>query len=104
MLSTYEPWEDYELTFLCETYPSKDWSVLQIAQKLDRSINGIHQKAFALGIKRPNRTFTHRDTPAFIEDLRGQHPIKMLIKKWGCTKTEIDRGRARLKAEMREAA
>jgi len=98
MLSTYEPWEDYELTFLCETYPSKDWSVLQIAQKLDRSINGIHQKAFALEIKRPNRTFAHRHSPDFIVDIKTDQRINTIIAKWGCSKAEVDRGRARLRA------
>lgn len=99
-----DAWEEFELRFLAETYPSKEWSVLQIAQKLDRSVTGIHQKAFVLRIKRPVRTFAHRNAQAFIEDLKAPHPIKVLIKKWGCTKSEIDRGRARLKEDRREAA
>lgn len=100
MRSNYEPWEVWELDFLIETYPSKAWSALQIAQKLDRSITGLHQKAWVLGIRRPVRTFAHRHNPAFIADLKTRQRISTITAKWGCTKTEVDRGRARLKAEM----
>lgn len=97
MRSNYEPWEVWELDFLIETYPSKAWSALQIAQKLDRSITGLHQKAWVLGIRRPVRTFAHRHNPAFIADLKTRERISTITAKWGCTKTEVDRGRARLK-------
>jgi hypothetical protein len=102
MRDSYEDWADFELQFLIETYPNKTWSVLSIAQKLDRSINSIHQKAFSLGIKRPSRTFPHRNDPAFISDLKKQQPIRQITSKWGCSKSEVDRGRAKLKAESAE--
>lgn len=99
MRPEHEPWADVELQFLIETYPSKEWSVLQIAQKLERSIISIHQKAFDLNVKRPSRVFEHRHNPAFIADLAKDQPIKEIVSKWGCSKSEVNRGRAILKAE-----
>jgi predicted DNA-binding protein YlxM (UPF0122 family) len=52
MLSTYEPWEDQ---FLMEVYPLKEWSMDQIAEKLERSRATVQVRASFCGVKRPKR-------------------------------------------------
>ncbi|RUR38519.1 hypothetical protein [Vreelandella populi] len=98
MQAKYEHWEEYELTFLRETYTSKKWSVQAIAEKLERTISCVSQKAYYLGLKRPNRKFSHRNNPEFVADLN-RLSIAQNMHKWNCTRSEVERGRAQLKAQ-----
>lgn len=99
MSKRIDAWEAYELQFLSETYPSKEWSVLAIAQKLDRSIGAVHQKAWELGVKRPPQAFAHSDHPEFIRDVGSAKRIREITDKWGCSKTMVDKCRAKMKRE-----
>lgn len=90
-------WTDTELAFLRDTYPDKAWSVNQIAITLDRSEMAVYYMAFSLRLSRPSKAFEHRHNKRFIADLQSTMARKDIVAKWGCSSSEVDRGRAKLK-------
>lgn len=90
-------WTETELAFLKDTYPDKAWTVNQIAKKLERSEMAVYNMAFLMGLSRPSKTFEHRHSKRFIADLKSTKLRKEIVAKWGCSSSEVDRGRAKIK-------
>lgn len=47
--------ESYELDFIRETYPDPSWTLVQIAEKLDRPDNTVLYAARRMGLSRPEK-------------------------------------------------
>lgn len=50
-----ERWADWENDFLADVYPRREWSIAEIAAKLERSVHSVQIHAATLGIRRPRK-------------------------------------------------
>ena len=55
MPANSELWQSWEDDFLKEVYPLREWSIYQIAEKLERSKRSLTLRASKLGLRRPRR-------------------------------------------------
>lgn len=53
MNPAHEPWAEWEDEFVMETYPDRQWSIPQIADKLERTPRALEHRAAKLGVQRP---------------------------------------------------
>ncbi|MEG3078508.1 helix-turn-helix domain-containing protein [Halomonas sp. 5021] len=49
----YELWQPWEDEFVMEVYPLREWSIPQIAEKLERTHRALEARALKLGVQRP---------------------------------------------------
>ena len=82
-----KPWMTYEIDFLRDTYPDSEWTVEQIAEKLERSRFAVKFMAKRIGVNRPNLTggplpiFDYADIAMRIR--RGER-YKQITREVGC--------------------
>lgn len=55
MNPNHEPWTEWEEGLLRQMYPLREWTVKQIAEKLERTPATIHMRASYCGLKRPTK-------------------------------------------------
>lgn len=68
-------WEQWEDDFLKDTYPRREWSINQIAAKLERTSKATAHRAATLGYQKPRDRLNRNDIALLREQGMNPHQI-----------------------------
>lgn len=68
MNPAHKSWQRWEIDFVAEAYPDREWSVSAIAKKLGCSSSSVNNIANRIGVRRPGYKLDHARIVALREE------------------------------------
>lgn len=88
MNPAHEPYQKLEIDFVAETYPDANWSIKEIAEKLECSEMRVYNIASSMGLKRP---YHKLDYAKIVELRKNKLSLRGIAKVLGCSKGGVQR-------------